>query len=439
MKIHEYQAKDLLKRYGLPVPSGILCETPEEVRAAAEAITPCVLKAQVHSGGRGKAGGVKFAETAEEAEALARQMFGMRLMTAQAGPEGKIVRKILVTEAVDVEKEYYLSIAPDQEKAGLVIIASKEGGTEIEETAKKYPEAIVKIPVSVTEGFKKYQGIRTAEALGLTGENEKALISMLSGMAELFVKEDCSLAEINPLVMTKAGQLLCLDAKVNFDDNASFRHPDHEALRDIQEEDPREYKASLSDLNYISLDGSIGCLVNGAGLAMATMDIIKSFGGEPANFLDVGGSATAEKVRDAFEILLSDEKICAIFINIFGGIMKCDIIAEGVVQAIREIEPQVPVVVRLEGTNVEKGQQILKESGMALIPADDMADGAEKAVEAAKKYAEKRDIEGTEGRGNGTGEFRTGRYNTGESETGGSDAGGNEGVRHPEQKGGDAS
>ncbi len=391
MKIHEYQAKELMAAYGLPVPSGIVTDTVEGAVEAARAYLPdkaCVIKAQVHSGGRGKAGGVKLARTAEETEQYARQIIGMQLVTKQTGPAGKTVHKVLVTEAVEAEKEYYLSIAGDNENGGLLIIASAEGGTEIEEIAKERPEAIARIPVSATEGFKRYQGVQTVEALGIPEANEKELISLLSGMVKLYLEKDCSLVEINPLVLTKEGHLLCLDAKINFDDNALYRHPELMELRDIAEEDPKEYLASQSDLNYISLDGNIGCLVNGAGLAMATMDIIKSFGGEPANFLDVGGGATAEKVKAAFGILLSDANVQAIFINIFGGIMKCDIIAEGVVTAVREIAPKVPIIVRLEGTNAEKGKQILEESGMAIIPASDMADGARKAVEAAGRFAE---------------------------------------------------
>ncbi len=387
MKIHEYQAKELLGRYGVPVPGGTVVATAEETRKAAESYGVCVVKAQVHSGGRGKAGGVKLARSPEEAEAVARAMLGMKLVTKQTGPAGKLVRKLLVTEAVEVKKEYYLSITGDNERAGLVIVASADGGTEIEETAREHPERIVQIPVSAVAGFKTYEGVRAAKALGLEGENQKELMGMLAAMTKLYLEKDCSLVEINPLVLTGEGRLLCLDAKVNFDDNALYRHPELEELRDIDEEDPKEYRASRYDLSYVSLDGNIGCLVNGAGLAMATMDIIKNFGGSPANFLDVGGSATAAKVKAAFEILLSDANVQAIFINIFGGIMKCDIIAEGVVTAVREIAPRVPIVVRLEGTNADRGKRILDESGMAIISASDMADGARKAVEAARAHA----------------------------------------------------
>lgn len=384
MKIHEYQAKELLASYGVPVPGGAVAETADEAFEAAKGFGSCVVKAQVHSGARGKAGGVKFARTPEEARELASRILGMTLVTRQTGPAGKLVRKVLISEAVDVDREFYLSITGDSERAGLVIVASAAGGTEIEETAKEHPEAIVQIPVSAIEGFKGYEGIRAAEVLGLEGDLQKQLISMLGRIVKLYVEKDCSLVEINPLVQTTDGNLLCLDAKVNFDDNALFRHPEILEMRDINEEDPKEYRASLSDLNYVSLDGDIGCLVNGAGLAMATMDIIKNFGGSPANFLDVGGSATTEKVKAAFEILLSDGNLKAIFVNIFGGIMKCDIIAEGLVQATREMGISVPIIVRLEGTNVELGQKIIMDSGLSIIAATDMADGARKAIAAAR-------------------------------------------------------
>ena len=380
MKIHEYQAKELLKTYGAPVPEGTVCGILSEVKDAVRNMQPCMLKAQIHSGARGKAGGVKFAKTAEDAAMLAEKMLGMRLVTRQTGPEGRIVRKILVTEAVNVKKEYYLSVTGDSQNAGLMIIGLNEGGTEIEETAKEHPEAIVQVPVSAVEGLRRYEMIETANRMQIPEHLRKSFYTLLSAMVRLYLDKDCSLVEINPLVETEEGTLLCLDAKVNFDDNALFRHPDIAALRDISEEDEKEYEASRYDLNYVSLDGSIGCLVNGAGLAMATMDIIQKFGGNPSNFLDVGGSATAEKVAAAFRILLSNPNVKAIFINIFGGIMKCDIIADGVVTAAREIGLPVPLVVRLEGTNVEKGKEILRASGMNIVPASDMADGARKAV-----------------------------------------------------------
>ncbi len=384
MKIHEYQAKDLLASYSVAVPSGKLATTVEEVSQAVKEYGPCVLKAQVHSGARGKAGGVKFVHNVEEAKEVASNMFGMRLVTRQTGPEGKIVKKILVSEAIDVKREFYLSITTSSETAGLVIVASADGGMEIEETAKTHPERIVQIPLSVISGFRTYEGIQVAKALGLSGDLQKELICMLKAFYKLYMEKDCSLIEINPLVETAQGHLLCLDAKVNFDDNALFRHPDIVELRDIEQEDPKEYQASLYDLNYVSLEGDIGCLVNGAGLAMATMDIIKNFGGSPANFLDVGGSATTERVKAAFEILLSDPNVKVIFINIFGGIMKCDIIAQGVVEAAKEIGIKIPIVVRLEGTNVQKGEEIIKNSHIPIIQATDMADGARKAIEVAK-------------------------------------------------------
>ena len=384
MKIHEYQAKALLGSYGAPIPSGTVVFTPEEAEEAAQAYDVCVVKAQVHSGGRGKAGGVKLAHSPTEARKIAEAMLGMQLVTRQTGPEGIIVRKLLVTEAVEVQKEFYLSITGDNERAGLVIVASAAGGTEIEDTAREHPKLIAQIPVSAVEGFKRYEALRAAQALGLTGENEKELSALLHAMFRLYRDKDCSLVEINPLALTAQGHLLCLDAKVNFDDNALFRHPELAELRDPDEEDPKEVRASQFDLNYIRLDGSIGCLVNGAGLAMATMDIIHHFGGEPANFLDVGGSATEERVTAAFEILLSDAHVQTIFVNIFGGIMKCDVIARGVVAAAKATGLTIPLVVRLEGTNAAIGKEILAASGMDIIAASDMADGARKAVAAAQ-------------------------------------------------------
>jgi len=385
MKIHEYQAKRLLSSYGVAVPMGRVAENPDRAfETAVELGGQCVVKAQIHSGGRGKAGGVRMAKSPREAMEITKAMLGTTLVTHQSGPRGKVVRKVLVTRAVDVSREMYLSITGDSENAGLVIVASAAGGMEIEETAKVHPEAIVQIPVSIAEGVTEDQAARTAKALDLQGELAERLAALLRSLVRLYLEKDCSLVEINPLVVTDEGELLCLDAKINFDDNALFRHPDILKLRDMDEEDPKEYRASLSDLNYVSLDGDIGCLVNGAGLAMATMDIIKNFGGSPANFLDVGGSATTERVKAAFEILLSDGNVKAIFVNIFGGIMKCDTIAEGLVQATREMGVEIPIVVRLEGTNVELGRRIIKESGLSIISATDMADGARKAIEAAR-------------------------------------------------------
>jgi succinyl-CoA synthetase beta subunit len=388
MNIHEYQAKELLRQYNVPVPTGILAQTAQEAaEAAKEYGGKCVIKAQVHSGGRGKAGGVKLVKTVEEAEKVAEQMLGMCLVTKQTGAQGKIVHKVLVTEAVDVKTEYYLSVTGDNEHAGMMIVVSADGGVEIEETAKTHPEKIAKIPVSAVMGFKRYEGLRAASVLGLKGEQADELIRMLGAMVKLYLEKDCSLVEINPLVMTSEDKLLCLDAKINFEDNSLFRHPDVMALKDELEEDPMELRAQKHGLSYVHLTGNIGCLVNGAGLAMATMDIIKAAGGSAANFLDVGGSATTEKVKAAFEILLSDEHVQAIFVNIFGGIMKCDVIAEGVVTAAKETGIEIPLVVRLEGTNAERGKEILRESGLAIIPAADMADGVHKAVAAAAEYA----------------------------------------------------
>ncbi len=382
MKIHEYQAKRLLESYRVPVPRGYMADNPDRAFEAAVELGECVVKAQVHSGGRGKAGGVKFARTPREAMEITKAMIGTTLVTHQSGP--KLVRKVLVTQAVGVRREMYLSITGRNENADLVIVASAAGGVEIEETAKSNPEAIVQIPVSIENGMEEKQIERTAKLFNLNEDQTRTLGDILRGMFQLYVEKDCSLVEINPLVETDKGEILCLDAKVNFDDNALFRHPEILKLRDIDEEDPKEYRASLSDLNYVSLDGDIGCLVNGAGLAMATMDIIKNYGGSPANFLDVGGSATTEKVKAAFEILLSDGNVKAIFVNIFGGIMKCDIIAEGLVQATREMGVTIPIVVRLEGTNVDLGREIIRKSGLSIIAATDMADGARKAIQAAK-------------------------------------------------------
>ena len=384
MKIHEYQAKELLASYGVAVQPGKVAVTADEAYGIAKEICPCVIKAQVHSGGRGKAGGVKLAETPEQAREIASKMLGMTLVTKQTGAEGRPVRSVLVAKAEDIEREYYLSLTGDSVNAGLVLVVCAEGGTEIEDLAKTRPEAIVQIPVSAIEGFRTYEGIRAAEALGLDDALQKQLIAMIRDMTRLYIEKDCSLLEINPLVKTKDNRLMCLDAKINFDDNALFRHPDIVEMRDYSQEDAKEYRASCSDLSYVSLDGDIGCLVNGAGLAMATMDIIRNFGGNPANFLDVGGSATTERVKAAFDILLSDRNVKAIFVNIFGGIMKCDIIAEGLVQATREMEVSIPIVVRLEGTNVDAGRKIIEDSGLAIISAADMADGARKAIAAAK-------------------------------------------------------
>ncbi|MBE6712284.1 MAG: ADP-forming succinate--CoA ligase subunit beta [Ruminococcaceae bacterium] len=386
MKIHEYQARELFGQFGIPCPKGILALTPEEAVSAAKEINdyPVVVKAQIHSGGRGKAGGVKLCKTEEAVKEFSAELIGKTLYTHQTGPEGKVVRRIFVTAGCDIAKEYYVSMTVDSANASIVMIASAEGGTEIEELSKNHPEKILQMRIDPTIGYKDYNGWEMAEKLGLTGDKAKTFVKIARGMYKLFVAKDCSLVEINPLVETADGQLLAIDAKVNFDDNALFRHPDIVELRDFDEEDPKEIQASKFDLNYVSLDGSVGCMVNGAGLAMATMDIIKTFGGEPANFLDVGGSATTERVKAAFEILLSDSNVKAILVNIFGGIMKCDVIAQGIVEAAKAMEIRVPVVVRLDGTNADKGREILGASGLSLVPAETFAEAAQKAVELAR-------------------------------------------------------
>lgn len=385
MKIHEYQAKDLLAAYGVPVLKGRVAETAADAEKIAAELGGglVVVKAQVHSGGRGKAGGVKAGHSPAEVKDIAQKMLGMKLVTHQTGPEGKIVRKVLVTEGAEVAKEYYLSVTVDNEHEGFMIIASGEGGTEIEETALKFPEKIVKQFVPFETGLKDYHARYVGAKIGIPDAHIKTFSAILRGMYQLLVEKDCSLVEINPLVTTADDKLIALDAKVNFDDNGLFRHPDIQALRDLNEEDPKEIEAGKYELNYVSLDGNIGCMVNGAGLAMATMDIIKAFGGLPANFLDVGGSATAERVAAAFRILLSDPNVKAIMVNIFGGIMKCDVIAEGIVTAAKETGLKIPLIVRLDGTNVERGKQILSESGLSIQPASSMAEAAHLAVKAA--------------------------------------------------------
>jgi succinyl-CoA synthetase beta subunit len=380
MKIHEYQAKQLLARYGVPVPAGVPADTPAEAAEAAKRWPACVVKAQVHSGGRGKAGGVKLARGPEEAAAVAAAMLGTRLYTKQAGPEGKLVRHLLVTEAVEVAREYYLAAAIDPENACLTLIGSRAGGTEIEEVAAGNPAAVVRVPVSATLGFRRYEGLELARLLEIPQSLQESFLAIAQAITRLMLEQDASLVEINPLAETKGGGLLALDAKINLDDNALFRHPELEALRDPDEQDPMEVRAGKYELNYIRLDGSIGCMVNGAGLAMATMDIIASFGGRPANFLDVGGGATAGRVEQAFEILLSDPNVKAIFVNIFGGIVRCDLLAQGIVQAAAKMALTVPLVVRLEGTHAAEGREILGQSGLAITAAGSMREGAERAV-----------------------------------------------------------
>ena len=386
MKVHEYQAKELFRQYGIPVPRGKVAETPEEAKKIAEELggNLFVVKAQVHAGGRGKAGGVKLAKSPDEVYEVAKKMIGMKLVTHQTGPEGKLVRKVLVEEGLNIEKEFYLGMVIDRQTECPVMMASAEGGVEIEEVAKRSPEKILKAFIDPALGMMPFYARQLAFGLGFTGETLKKAVKFMTSLYRLFIEKDASLAEINPLVLTKEGDLIALDAKINFDDNALYRHPEIAELRDIHEENPLEVEASKYDLNYIKLEGNIGCMVNGAGLAMATMDIIKLYGGEPANFLDVGGAANVERVKNAFRILLSDPNVKAVFINIFGGIVRCDRVAEGVTKAAQELEIKVPMVVRLEGTNKEEAMEILKNSGLSFILATSMADGAEKAVKAAR-------------------------------------------------------
>ena len=385
MNIHEYQAKEILKRYGIQVPRGSVATTAQEAgRIARELGGVCVVKAQIHAGGRGKAGGVKLVKSPAEAEAVAAGLLGKKLITHQTGPQGREVRRLLVEEGLNIERELYLAVVLDRAVSRVSVIGSAEGGVEIEEVAQKSPEKILKEVVDPAVGLQPFQARRMAYALGLAQERVGAFVSLVQGLARAFVELDCSLAEINPLVVTREGKVLALDAKMNFDNNALFRHPEIVALRDLTEEDPKEYQASELGLSYISLDGDIGCMVNGAGLAMGTMDIIKQYGGEPANFLDVGGGATQERVTEAFKILLSDKQVKGVLVNIFGGIMRCDVIAQGVVNAAREVRLAVPLVVRLQGTNVEQGRAILSESGLAITLAETMAEAAEKIVTAVK-------------------------------------------------------
>src|SRR3989338_586623 len=385
MNIHEYQAKEIFRRFGIPVPRCRMAETPLEAKGAAlELGGRCVLKAQIHAGGRGKAGGVKLAGSAEEAEKKAGEMLGKKLVTHQTGPQGREVRRLLVEEQLNIDREFYLAMVLDRSLSRVSVIASEEGGVEIEEVARRSPEKILKEAIDPVVGLLPFQCRRLAYDLGLAGAQAGALAPILQGLYRAFVELDCSLAEVNPLLQTREGKLVALDGKMNFDNNALFRHPEINALRDLDEEDPRESEASELGLSYIALDGNIGCMVNGAGLAMATMDIIKLYGGEPANFLDVGGGATKDKVTEAFKILLSDKRVEGVLVNIFGGIMRCDVIAQGVVEAAREMRVAVPLVVRLQGTNVELGKKILSESGLSIIPAETMAEAAEKIVKAVR-------------------------------------------------------
>jgi succinyl-CoA synthetase beta subunit len=388
MKVHEYQAKEILRRYGVPTPRGVVVDNPDEARQAAKELGGrVVVKAQIHAGGRGKGGGVKLAKDADEAAEITKKMLGMTLVTHQTGPEGRVVRKVLIEEALNIDKELYLAITLDRASGMNVVMASAQGGMDIEEVAEHDPTAIHREPIDTVLGIQPFQARQIAYALGLTGDAFKKCVDFSQKMLRAYVETDASLAEINPLLVTKEGNVLALDCKMNFDDNALYRHKDVVEMRDLHEEDPLEVEASQFGLNYIKLDGNVGCMVNGAGLAMATMDIIKLAGGEPANFLDVGGGASAEQVKNAFRIILSDKNVKAILINIFGGIMRGDRIAEGVVSASREVGLPVPVVVRLEGTNVDLGKQILRDSGLPIITADGMWDAATKVVAAAKGQA----------------------------------------------------
>jgi len=385
MKIHEYQAKQILNKYGVQIPKGEVTDEPSKAREIADKIGPrVVLKAQVHAGGRGKGGGIKLAGSSEEAEKIAKEMIGMTLVTHQTGPEGKLVKRILVEEALDIDRELYIGIVIDRAKEAPVVMASSEGGVEIEKVAAETPELIFKEYINPATGFLAFQARNLAFKLGLAGETFKQAVKFIMSLYRAFEATDASLAEINPLLVTKQGNVLALDAKMNFDDNALPRHPDIKEMRDLDEEEPLEVEASKFGLNYIKLDGNVGCMVNGAGLAMATMDIIMHSGGMPANFLDVGGGVSEEAVKNAFKILVSDKDVKAALINIFGGIVRCDLVASGIVKAAKELSLNIPMVVRLEGTNVEEGKKILKESGLSFFPAESMKEAAEKVVPLAK-------------------------------------------------------
>lgn len=395
MKIHEHQAKELFAKAGIAVPRGFPAFSVDEAVAGAKkleamGIKGYVVKAQIHAGGRGKGGGVKIAKSIDDVKNLSTQILGMMLKTHQTGPQGQKVQRLWIEEANPPKKEMYLSYILDRARGAVTLMASAEGGMDIEEVAHKHPEKILTMPIEPSSGWSSFYSRKVATFLGLKGPLANQLDSFLANLYKFFWEKDCSIVEINPLAIVGEGEqqkIIALDAKVNFDDNALKRHPDVTELRDEAEEDPAELEASKFDLNFISLDGNIGCMVNGAGLAMSTMDIIKQYGGEPANFLDVGGGATTEKVREAFKIILKDKKVKAIFVNIFGGIMKCDTIAEGVISAAKEVKIHVPLVVRLEGTNVDLGRKMLQDSGLNIIPATTMSDGAEKVVKAMKGVA----------------------------------------------------
>jgi succinyl-CoA synthetase beta subunit len=385
MKIHEYQAKQILARYGVPVPRGEVAHTPEEAAEIARRLGgTVVVKAQIHAGGRGKGGGVKVAKDAAEAKELAGKILGMTLVTHQTGPEGRVVGRVLIEEGLQIARELYLGMVLDRSAGRPALMVSPEGGVDIEKVAEETPERIFREHIDPAAGLAPFQTRKLAFVLGLEGAQVSKAAKLMTAVYDTFRETDATLVEINPLIVTRAGDLLALDAKMTFDDNALFRHPDIREFRDLSEEDPLEIEASRFSLNYIKLDGSIGCMVNGAGLAMATMDIIKLAGGEPANFLDVGGGANAEQIRNAFKILMSDAHVKAVLINIFGGILRCDVLAEGVIAAVKELGVRVPVVIRMEGTNVEKGKQMLRESGLNFTTADTMGEAADKVVALAQ-------------------------------------------------------
>jgi succinyl-CoA synthetase beta subunit len=396
VKIHEYQAKSVLARYGVPVPRGEVAFSPSEAADIARRLGSevCVVKAQIHAGGRGKGGGVKLARSITEVEQLTKDMLGMTLVTHQTGPEGKKVGRVLIEEGLQIDRELYLSIVIDRASASPVVIASAAGGMDIEEVAATHPEQILREAIDPGVGVVPFQARKLAFGMGMDGAAANKFAKVLASIYTAFVETDASMMEINPLILTKGGDLLALDAKVTFDDNAIYRHPDLKDLRDLSEEDPLEAEASKFSLNYIRLDGTIGCMVNGAGLAMATMDIIKLAGGEPANFLDVGGGANAEQIRNAFKILMSDANVKAVLINIFGGILRCDVLAAGVVAAVKELSVNVPIVVRMEGTNVEEGKRILRESGLKFSTADSMGEAADTVVAQAAAQGKSSDGKG---------------------------------------------
>ena len=386
MKIHEYQAKAVLSKHGVPVPKGEVAFTPQEVPDIAKRLGTgvVVVKAQIHAGGRGKAGGVKLAKSPDEAETIARELIGKTLVTYQTGPSGQRVSRLLIEEGLAIDKELYLGLVVDRSTQRIVLMVSKEGGVEIEKVAEETPEKIHKVFINPAVGLQPFEAQRLAFALGLSGDSVKKAVRMMISLYQAYIASDASIVEINPLIVTKSGDLLALDAKMNFDDNALYRHPDVRELRDISEEDPLEVEASKFSLNYIRLDGNIGCMVNGAGLAMATMDIIKLAGGEPANFLDVGGGANAEQIKNAFRILMMDPDVNSVLINIFGGILRCDVLAAGVIAAVKELGVPVPIVIRMKGTNVEEGKKMLADSGLNFATADTMSEAADKVVELAR-------------------------------------------------------